>query len=51
MTNTAEVTNTEPDVRQVVWKLEVHDRDLDSNIIALPPGGGSTRTAGLMWTS
>ncbi|MDA3656237.1 DUF2249 domain-containing protein [Mycobacterium xenopi] len=40
LTNTAEVTNTEPDVRQVVWKLEVHDRDLDSNIIALPPGGG-----------
>jgi len=22
-----------------VWKLEVRDRDLDSNVIALPPGG------------
>lgn len=30
----------EPDVTGAVWKLEARDRDLDSNIIALPPGGG-----------
>jgi uncharacterized protein (DUF2249 family)/quercetin dioxygenase-like cupin family protein len=29
----------EPDVTGAVWKLEVRDRDLDSNIIALAPGG------------
>jgi uncharacterized protein (DUF2249 family)/quercetin dioxygenase-like cupin family protein len=29
-----------PDVTGAVWKLQVRDRDLDSNIIALPPGGG-----------
>jgi uncharacterized protein (DUF2249 family)/quercetin dioxygenase-like cupin family protein len=29
----------EPDVSGAVWKLAARDRDLDSNIIALPPGG------------
>jgi len=29
----------EPDVSGAVWKLQVRDRDLDSNVIALPPGG------------
>jgi len=29
----------DPLVRGAVWKLEVRDRDLDSNVIALPPGG------------
>jgi len=29
----------EPLVSGAVWKLEVRDRDLDSNIIALPPDG------------
>lgn len=29
----------EPDVAGAVWKLQVRERDLDSNIIALPPGG------------
>lgn len=30
----------DPDVTGAVWKLEMRDRDLDSNIIALPPHGG-----------
>lgn len=29
----------DPDVTGAVWKLSVRERDLDSNIIALPPGG------------
>jgi uncharacterized protein (DUF2249 family) len=29
----------DPDVTGAVWKLQIRDRDLDSNIIALPPGG------------
>lgn len=29
----------EPDVAGAVWKLQVADRELDSNVIALPPGG------------
>jgi uncharacterized protein (DUF2249 family)/quercetin dioxygenase-like cupin family protein len=29
----------EPDAAGAVWKLEMHNRDLDSNVIALPPGG------------
>jgi uncharacterized protein (DUF2249 family)/quercetin dioxygenase-like cupin family protein len=29
----------EPDVTGAVWKLQARERDLDSNIIALPPGG------------
>ena len=28
----------EPEVSGAVWKLEVRERDLDSNIIAIPPG-------------
>jgi uncharacterized protein (DUF2249 family)/quercetin dioxygenase-like cupin family protein len=28
-----------PDVNGAVWKLQVRDRDLDSNIIAIPPDG------------
>lgn len=28
-----------PDVSGAVWKLEARERDLDSNIISLPPGG------------
>jgi uncharacterized protein (DUF2249 family)/quercetin dioxygenase-like cupin family protein len=46
LVNTAEVTAIEPDVRGVVWKLEAHDRGLDSNIVALPPGGGIDTHAG-----
>ncbi|OHV48055.1 hypothetical protein BCD48_16730 [Pseudofrankia sp. BMG5.36] len=29
----------EPDLAGAVWKLPVGERDLDSNVIALPPGG------------
>ncbi|OBF80228.1 hypothetical protein A5791_08825 [Mycobacterium sp. 852002-51163_SCH5372311] len=29
----------EPDATGAVWKLQARDRDLDSNIIALPPAG------------
>lgn len=29
----------EPLVSGAVWKLEVRDRDLDANVIAIPPGG------------
>jgi uncharacterized protein (DUF2249 family) len=29
----------EPDVTGAVWKLPVRERDLDSNVIALPPAG------------
>lgn len=29
-----------PDVSGAVWRLQEDERDLDSNVIALPPGGG-----------
>jgi uncharacterized protein (DUF2249 family)/quercetin dioxygenase-like cupin family protein len=29
----------DPQARGALWKLDVRDRDLDSNIIAIPPGG------------
>jgi uncharacterized protein (DUF2249 family)/quercetin dioxygenase-like cupin family protein len=29
----------QPDAAGAVWKLQVRDRDLDSNVIALPPAG------------
>jgi uncharacterized protein (DUF2249 family) len=38
LVNTADVA--EPDVTGAAWKLEIRDRDLDSNIVALPPDGG-----------
>jgi uncharacterized protein (DUF2249 family)/quercetin dioxygenase-like cupin family protein len=34
------VPAAEPDATGAVWKLEAKDRDLDSNVIALPAGGG-----------
>jgi uncharacterized protein (DUF2249 family)/quercetin dioxygenase-like cupin family protein len=37
---------TEPDATGAMWKLEVRDRDLDSNVIALPAGGGIDSHAG-----
>ncbi|WP_343708565.1 DUF2249 domain-containing protein [Mycobacterium sp.] len=39
LANTADIA-AEPDVVGAVWKLEVRERDLDSNVIALAPGGG-----------
>jgi uncharacterized protein (DUF2249 family) len=41
LTNTAEVAS-DPDLTGAMWKLEVRDRDLDSNVIALAPGLGRT---------
>jgi uncharacterized protein (DUF2249 family) len=42
LTNTTEIagSDVEPDLAGVVWKLEVQNRDLDSNVISLAPGGG-----------
>ncbi|MCV7099012.1 DUF2249 domain-containing protein [Mycobacterium palustre] len=36
LANTADIA-AEPDVAGAVWKLEVRERDLDSNVIALAP--------------
>ncbi|MEU6853585.1 DUF2249 domain-containing protein [Actinacidiphila alni] len=36
----------EPDAAGAVWKLRMRDRDLDSNIIQLPPGAGIEPHAG-----
>lgn len=38
-TTTITADTTAADVTGAVWKLEARERDLDSNIIALPPGG------------
>ncbi len=35
-----------PDATGAVWKLQVRDRDLDSNIIAVPPNGAIAAHAG-----
>jgi len=42
LANTADIAgvHVQPDVAGVVWKLESHDRDLDSNVIALAPDDG-----------
>lgn len=45
LTNTAAAPG-EPDVTGAVWKLDVRERDLDSNVIALPPGGRIDAHAG-----
>jgi uncharacterized protein (DUF2249 family)/quercetin dioxygenase-like cupin family protein len=37
---------TESDAAGAVWKLEARERDLDSNVIALPAGGGIDSHAG-----
>lgn len=39
LANTADIA-AEPDVAGAVWKLEIRERDLDSNVIALAPNGG-----------
>lgn len=44
--NTAELAATEPDIGGAAWKMQVRDRDLDSNLIVLPPGGGIGEHAG-----
>jgi uncharacterized protein (DUF2249 family) len=42
LANTAEIAggDVEPDLAGVVWKLEVTDRGLDSNVISLAPDDG-----------
>ena len=42
VTNTADIAgaDVEPGVAGVAWKLDVRERDLDSNVIALAPNGG-----------
>ncbi len=41
LVNTTDLTAVDgpPEVTGAVWKLSVRDRDLDSNVIALPPDG------------
>jgi uncharacterized protein (DUF2249 family) len=48
LANTADMTTTaiEADVTGAVWKLEARERDLDSDIIALAPGGAIDTHAG-----
>lgn len=49
LTNTVDLTAgsaAEPDAAGAVWKLEARERDLDSNVIALPPGGRIESHAG-----
>ncbi|OBI98688.1 hypothetical protein A5660_04665 [Mycobacterium alsense] len=42
----ADTSAAEPGATGVVWKLEAKERDLDSNVIALPAGGGIDSHAG-----
>jgi uncharacterized protein (DUF2249 family)/quercetin dioxygenase-like cupin family protein len=37
-TTTVSADSAAPDVTGAVWRLEARERDLDSNIVALPPG-------------
>lgn len=42
LTNTADLASSgvKPDAAGVAWKLDVQERDLDSNVITLAPNGG-----------
>jgi uncharacterized protein (DUF2249 family)/quercetin dioxygenase-like cupin family protein len=48
LVDTTDVTlsGAQPDVAGAVWKLQARERDLDSNVIALPPGGTIDAHAG-----
>jgi quercetin dioxygenase-like cupin family protein len=49
LANTNDLTagaDAEPDATGAVWKLQARERDLDANVIALPPGGGIDSHAG-----
>jgi uncharacterized protein (DUF2249 family) len=37
--DTSGLATSDPDATGAVWKLQMRERDLDSNIIRLPPGG------------
>ncbi len=45
-TNTVAAATGEPDVSGAVWNIPVRERDLDSNIISLEPGGSIDSYAG-----
>lgn len=38
LANTTGLTDAEPDATGAIWRLPISNRDLDSNVIALPPG-------------
>lgn len=40
LVNTAAMADADADITGAAWKLQLRERDLDSNLIALPPGGG-----------
>lgn len=47
LVDTTDVSSgAQPDVAGAVWKLQARERDLDSNVIALPPGGTIDAHAG-----
>lgn len=46
LANTAELGGTEPDAAGAIWRLPIGDRDLDANVIALPPGHTIDRHTG-----
>jgi uncharacterized protein (DUF2249 family) len=49
LANTTDLTagaDAEPEATGAVWKLQALERDLDSNVIALPAGGGIDSHAG-----
>ncbi|WP_168207280.1 DUF2249 domain-containing protein [Microlunatus elymi] len=39
LANTASLADAQPDAAGVIWKLPINERDLDSNVIGLAPGG------------
>ncbi len=45
LANTQDLT-AEPDVTGAAWKLQARERDLDANVIVLPPEGGIDAHAG-----
>lgn len=46
LANTTDLAGAEPDAAGAVWRLPVADRDLDANVIALPPGHTIDRHTG-----
>ena len=47
LTNTAALSSAaQPDASGAIWNLPMRDRDLDSNVIRLPPGGSIEAHAG-----
>lgn len=46
LTSRAALSEVDADASGSIWRLEPSQRDLDANVIALPPGGGITRHNG-----